>query len=63
MLKKKFYLFSLCIRFSLLRSINVGNEKLKPIIMHRFANINTHQMITSIFLALAHVAYTMNNKV
>lgn len=57
-----FYLCSSCILFSLLRSISVGNEKPKPVIMHQFANINTRQTVISIFLALAHAAYTMNNK-
>jgi hypothetical protein len=49
--------------FFFLRSVNTGNEKLKPIIRHQFANINTPQRIISIFLAIAHAAYTTSSKI
>lgn len=60
MLKK--FLPLLFMHFFSLRSISCRNEKLKPAV-HQFANINICQMIISIFLVLAHAAYTMNNKV
>lgn len=48
--------------FFLEASVLLEMKSPNPVIMHQFANINTRQMVNSIFLLKLKAAYTMNTK-